>query len=57
MGLALDEPKEGEPTIAVNGIDFLIEDSVRPFADEATVDYVKDTYGEGFTISASAECC
>ena len=57
MGLALDEPKEGETPVPVNGIDLLIADSVRLFADDATVDYVKDPSGEGFIITASGESC
>jgi hypothetical protein len=56
MGLALDEPEKDEQPVRVNGIEFLIEEIVRPFADYATVDYVKDNYREGFLIRTDSEC-
>jgi Fe-S cluster assembly iron-binding protein IscA len=51
LGLALDEPNENEDTIQVNGIDVLISDAVKPFADTNTIDYVNSPYGEGFIIA------
>jgi Fe-S cluster assembly iron-binding protein IscA len=51
LGLALDEPKEDEDTIQVNGIDVLISDAVKPFADANTIDYVNLPDGEGFIIA------
>ena len=57
MGMALDEPKENEQPVRVNGIDVLVSDSVRPLVDGATVDYVKHPYGEGFVITGSEGAC
>ncbi len=57
MGLALDEPKADETPIKVNGIDVLVAEMAKPFADNATVDYVKEPYGEGFTITDSEASC
>ena len=57
MGLALDEPKADEQPIQVNGINVLIAEIAKPFTDNATVDYVKETYGEGFTITDSEASC
>ena len=51
MGMALDEPKDGELATEVNGIDVLIADYIKPFLDGTTVDYVTTPHGEGFTIN------
>jgi Fe-S cluster assembly iron-binding protein IscA len=57
MGLALDEPKDNEQTVRANGIDLLVAEMAMPFVEEATVDYVKDTYGEGFIITTAGATC
>jgi Fe-S cluster assembly iron-binding protein IscA len=56
MGMALDEPKDNERPIDVNGIGVLIEEKALPLVDGLTVDYVIDPDGEGFTISGGADC-
>jgi len=53
LGLALDEPNENEETTQVNGIDVLIADAVKAFADGNTIDYVNLPDGEGFTITSA----
>ena len=50
LGLALDELKENEETIQVNGIDLLMSDYVKPYADGNTIDYIKSTDREGFVV-------
>jgi Fe-S cluster assembly iron-binding protein IscA len=50
LGLALDELKENEETIHVNGIDVLISDMVRPYTDGNKVDYIQSIDGEGFIV-------
>ncbi len=57
MGLALDEPKADEQPIQVNGINVLVADIAKPFVDNATVDYVKEAYGEGFVITDPEASC
>ena len=58
MGLALDEPGEGEATTQVNGVDVLIRDDVLPYAWSTQVDYASTPYAEGFTIgSGGSSCC
>jgi Fe-S cluster assembly iron-binding protein IscA len=57
MGLALDEPEKDEQPVLINGINVLVEDLVRPFAENAIVDYVKDQYQEGFLIKTDGDCC
>ena len=51
MGLALDEPNNNELPIQVNGLDVLISDKVKGFADGSLIDYINSPVGEGFTIS------
>jgi len=53
LGLALDEPNENEETTQVNGIDVLIADAIKAFADGNTIDYVNLPDGEGFTIASA----
>ena len=53
MGMALDEPKENEQPLHVNGIDVLVEEIIRPILDETTIDYDSD---EGFVIAGSGAC-
>ena len=55
--MALDEPKENEQPVQVNGIDVLVEDSVRLFVDGSTVDYIKQPDSEGFVITGSGKSC
>ena len=51
MGMALDEPEQGEETVKINGIDVLIADMVRPFTEGNTLDYVRNPDGEGFVLA------
>ncbi len=57
MGLALDEPKENEQPVQVNGIGVLVEDEAREHVDGTTIDYVKDPHDEGFIITRDGESC
>ena len=50
LGLALDELDENEETIPVNGLDLLMSDSVMPYADGITIDYIHSPEGTGFVI-------
>ena len=50
LGLALDELKENEETIQVNGIDLLISDEVKSYSDGNKIDYIQSMDGEGFVI-------
>ncbi len=55
--MALDEPKENEQPIQVNGINVLVAEIAKHFVDNATVDYVREPYGEGFVITDSEASC
>jgi len=57
MGLALDEPKENEQPVQVNGIGVLVQDEAREHVDGTTIDYVKDPHDEGFIITRDGESC
>ena len=50
MGLALDEPQEGDEKYNVDGIDILVDIRAMPYAVESTVDYIDGMWGQGFTI-------
>ena len=50
MGLALDEPQEGDETCHVEGIDILVDKRAMPYANDSTVDYINSMWGRGFTI-------
>ena len=56
MGMALDEPKVNEPTVAVNGIDVLVAEDTRPFVEGMVVDYVTNQFGKGFVIDGAGSC-
>jgi Fe-S cluster assembly iron-binding protein IscA len=57
LGLALDELKENEKAVQINGIDILISDTVGALATDKKVDYVKSSYGEGFAITSPNQTC
>lgn len=57
LGLALDELNDSEAPVQVNGLEVLISDKVKGFADGSMVDYTKSSYGEGFTIRNSKSSC
>ena len=50
MGLALDEPQEGDETYNLDGVDILVDKRAMPYAAESTVDYIDSMWGKGFTI-------
>jgi len=49
--LTLDEPKASETFTKINGLDVLISDDARDWAEQSKIDYQSGPYGEGFTIS------
>ena len=57
MGMVLDEPKGSEKPLEVNSISVLVEDTVRPYIAGTTIDYVKESYGEGFVITGPGGGC
>jgi Fe-S cluster assembly iron-binding protein IscA len=54
--MALEEPKENEKTVIVNGIDLLIWDEIKPYTDKSTIDYIDDPEKSGFTIRLEGKC-
>ena len=52
MGLTLDESKDEKQLYTINEIELLIDDNVLPHAKESQIDYIKNSYGEGFSIAA-----
>ena len=57
MGMALDEPKDNEQPVNVNGIDILVEDFARPIVDGTKIDYIENPDGKGFVVTRDGEDC
>ena len=55
--MALDEPDAGEEALVVNGIDVLISERVRDLVDDTTIDYIKQSDGEGFVMVGQNSGC
>jgi len=49
--MALDEPKKDEKTIAINGLEVLIDAQTFPFIEGSVIDYIDETFRQGFTIT------
>jgi Fe-S cluster assembly iron-binding protein IscA len=57
LGLALDEPQANEKSVNVNGLDVLIDDNIKGFAQDSVVDFISSPYGEMFTVeNGLGEC-
>ena len=54
LGLTLDESKNEKQLYTINEIDLLIDENVLPHAKESQIDYISNSYGEGFSIAAAA---
>ena len=50
MGLALDEPNDGDERVSLEGVDILVDKFARPYVEGSVVDYVQSLWGKGFTI-------
>jgi len=49
--MALDEPKKDEKTIAINGLEVLIDAQTFPFIEGSVIDYIDETFRQGFIIT------
>ena len=50
LGLVLDELKNEEETVEVNGIDLAIAEQVLPYTKGCKIDYISNAHGQGFAI-------
>ena len=59
MGVALDGPQENEQTIAVDDLEILVGDDVKPYAVGNVLDWVTAFGGDGFIIQPAngQSCC
>jgi len=48
--MALDELNNNETATKINGLDVLISDEVKGFAERSEIDYISGPHREGFTI-------
>ena len=54
--MTLDEPKENEKPVQVNGIDVLYDEFDPAMVGDFTVDYIKEDNNEGFVIKGGSSC-
>ena len=54
MGLTLDESKNEEHTYTINGVDVMIDETVLPHTKGNQIDYINNSYGQGFAIAPVA---
>ncbi len=52
LGLALEEPEEGEISFDVGGVKFAVAEWAKAYAEGAVIDYVREVGREGFTVTA-----
>ncbi|MFK5925245.1 MAG: hypothetical protein QM483_01315 [Desulfuromusa sp.] len=52
--MTLDESKDEKQLYTVNEIKLLIDDNVLPHAKESQIDYISNSYGQGFSIAPAA---
>ncbi len=52
LGLALEEPEEGEISFDVGDVKFAVAEWAKAYAEGATIDYVREVGREGFTVTA-----
>jgi Fe-S cluster assembly iron-binding protein IscA len=58
LGIALDEPNEGDEQLNSNGIDIIFDKRDKDYFHHTTIDYEKSFFGKGFVVrSASASAC
>jgi Fe-S cluster assembly iron-binding protein IscA len=55
--LALDEPGKDEAALQVEGINLLISEDIKTFAERSRIDYVKGPYREGFSVALAGQSC
>lgn len=55
--MALEESKTEQQARTVNGIDLLIAEGVMPYTQGKQIDYISNSYGQGFAIEATGGGC
>ena len=55
LGMALDEPRDGDEIFKENGITFLINKELFELVKPITVDFISTPRGSGFKVSSSLE--
>lgn len=54
LGLTLDESKKEEEAYTINEIEVLIDNNVLPHTKGNQIDYISNSYGQGFSIAPTA---
>ena len=56
MGMTLDESKNDTPMM-INDISVVVNESIKEYADNSQIDYMKNNYGEGLFIALDQAAC
>ena len=56
MGLTLDELRDGDKTMQVNGLGVLIGEQDSHYTEGIEVDYIDDYRGKGLVINTGHSC-
>jgi len=51
LGLTLDESKKEEELYTINEIELMIDSNVLPHTKGNQIDYINNSYGQGFSIA------
>ena len=58
LGMVLDEPREEDETVHLQGIDFVYHKHEKELFDQTVIDYKDSWYGLGFVVySPASEPC
>ena len=58
MSMVLDEPREGDEVVHLEGIEFVYDKNEKDLLDQTVIDFKDSWYGEGFTVcSPASEPC
>ncbi len=56
--MVLDEPRDGDERVHVEGLEFVYNNREKELFDQTVIDYKDSWYGEGFTVcSPKSEPC
>jgi len=57
LGLTLDESKNESQVYTINEVELLIDKKVLPHTKGNQIDYISNSYGQGFSIAPVAGNC
>jgi hypothetical protein len=55
--LDLDDPRDNEVPTQVNGLNVLISEDIKGYADRSLIDYINSPRGSGFVVRSGNSSC